>query len=37
MNPARSIGVYDELGSLTPGKRADVLLADDELNLVRVL
>lgn len=37
MNPARSIGVYDELGSLTPGKHADVLLADDELNLVRVL
>lgn len=37
MNPAKSIGVYEELGSLTPGKRADVLLVDEELNLVKVL
>ena len=37
MNPAKSIGIYDEVGSLTPGKRADVVLADKELNLVRVL
>lgn len=36
-NPARSIGVYGEAGSLTPGKRGDVLLADRELRLVRVL
>ena len=37
MNPARSIGIYGEVGSLTPGKRADVLLADENLNLVRVI
>lgn len=37
MNPAKSIGIYGEVGSLTPGKRADVVLADQELNLVRVL
>lgn len=37
MNPAKSIGIYDEVGSLTPGKRADVLLVDEALNLVRVL
>lgn len=37
MNPARSIGIYDQVGSLTPGKRADVILADEELNLVRVI
>ncbi len=37
MNPARSIGIYDQVGSLTPGKRADVVLADRELNLVRVI
>lgn len=37
MNPARSIGVYDEIGSLTPGKRADVVLADQDLKLVKVL
>lgn len=36
-NPAKSIGIYEETGSLTPGKRADIVLADEELNLVRVL
>lgn len=36
MNPARSIGIYGEVGSLTPGKRADVILADKDLGLVRV-
>lgn len=37
MNPAKSIGIYDTVGSLTPGKRADVILADEHLNLVKVL
>lgn len=37
MNPAKSIGVYDEIGSLTPGKRGDVLLVDRELKLVKVV
>lgn len=37
MNPAKSIGIYDEVGSLTPGKRADVVLADQDLKLVKVL
>ena len=37
MNPAKSIGIYGEAGSLTPGKRADVVLADKDLNLVRVI
>lgn len=36
-NPARSIGIYDSVGSLTPGKHADILLADENLRLVRVL
>jgi N-acetylglucosamine-6-phosphate deacetylase len=36
-NPARSIGIYDLVGSLTPGKRADVILLDKDLNLVRVI
>ena len=34
-NPARSIGIYDEVGSLTPGKRADIVLTDEELNIVK--
>lgn len=37
MNPARSIGIYGETGSLTPGKRADVLLLDRNLELVKVI
>ena len=36
-NPARSIGIFDEVGSLAPGKRADIVLADEELNIVKVL
>ena len=36
-NPAKSIGIFDEVGSLTPGKRADIVLADEELNIVKVL
>lgn len=36
-NPARSIGVYDQVGSLVPGKEADILLVDDQLNLKQVL
>lgn len=37
MNPAKSIGIYQKAGSLTPGKRADVILTDKNLNLVRVI
>jgi N-acetylglucosamine-6-phosphate deacetylase len=32
-NPAKSIGMYHEIGSLTPGKRADILLADQDFRL----
>lgn len=37
MNPARSIGIYEEAGSLVPGKRGDVLLTNEKLELVRVI
>lgn len=37
MNPAKSIGIYDEVGSLTPGKRADVLILDRDFELKKVL
>lgn len=36
-NPARSIGIYDEVGSLVPGKKADIVLADEKLNIVKVI
>lgn len=37
MVPAKSIGIFDEVGSLTPGKRADVILADKNLKLIKVI
>lgn len=37
MNPAKAIGIYEKTGSLTVGKKADVLLVDKDFNLVRVL
>lgn len=37
MNPAKSIGIFEDTGSLTPGKRADVILTDRNLNLLKVI
>ena len=37
MNPAKSIGIFENTGSLTPGKRADVILADKNLNLLQII
>ena len=36
INPARSIGIDRDYGSLTPGKAADFLLLDKDLNLIGV-
>ncbi|MGN0298157.1 MAG: N-acetylglucosamine-6-phosphate deacetylase [Lachnospiraceae bacterium] len=32
-NPAKAIGVWDEKGSITAGKYADLLLVDEQMNL----
>lgn len=32
-NPAKAIGIYDKYGSLTPGKQADVVLLDQDLEI----
>lgn len=37
MNPAKSIGIFGDTGSLTPGKRADVIITDQNLNLQQVI
>ena len=37
MNPAKSLGEYDQYGSITAGKKADVVLLDKELNLKMVI
>ena len=36
-NPARCLGLYDEYGSITPGKRGNVVLLDQELNVKAVI
>lgn len=33
VNPAKSLGVYGEYGSITPGKRADFVLLDENLEI----
>lgn len=35
-NPAKEIGIFDEVGSIAVGKRADFVLLDKELNIVGV-
>lgn len=37
INPARSLGIDDTYGSIAPGKAADLVILDQELNLVRVI
>jgi N-acetylglucosamine-6-phosphate deacetylase len=36
LTPARVVGWDDRIGSLEPGKRADVLVLDRDLNVQRV-
>ncbi|WP_234285519.1 amidohydrolase family protein, partial [Streptomyces venezuelae] len=36
-NPARLLGVYDRVGSLEPGKDADIVVLDAEFNLKGVM
>ena len=31
--PAEMVGIYDSRGSLTPGKRADIVLCDKHMNI----
>lgn len=35
--PARIMGIYDRKGSLAPGKDADMMMFDDDLNLTGVI
>lgn len=37
VNPAKSLGEYEKYGSITPGKRGNVVLLDKDLNLKAVV
>lgn len=37
VNPAKALGVYEVYGSITPGKKGNVVLLDKELRLKRVI
>ena len=36
-NPAKVIKVLDKVGTIEVGKRADLLLIDDELNIKKII
>ena len=37
VNPAKSVGEYENYGSITPGKKANVVLLDQDLNVKMVI
>lgn len=37
MNPAKCLGIYDQYGSLTPGKKGNVVLLNRDLELMTVI
>ena len=37
VNPAKALGVFENYGSIAPGKNADVVLLDQDLNLKMVV
>ncbi len=36
-NPARLLGIIDEVGTLAPGKRADLLIMDDAVRIEKII
>lgn len=37
VNPAKAIGIYDDYGSITTGKVANIVLLDSDLNLIETI
>jgi len=35
-NPAKAVGLLDEIGSLEAGKRADMIVCDEGCNIINV-
>ena len=36
-NPAKAIGIFGQYGSLTPGKQADVVILDKDLDICCII
>ena len=36
-NPAKNLGVFDQMGSIKEGKRADFVILDKDLNVVQTV
>ena len=36
-NPAKAIGMYDEIGSIEVGKKANLVLVDKDFNIDKVI
>ncbi len=37
LHPARAMGLDNEIGSLLPGRLADILIADEDMNVIRTI
>ena len=37
VNPAKEIGIYDRYGSIAPGKTANLVLLDQNINVMTVI
>lgn len=37
VNPAKAIGIYDQYGSITPGKIANLILLDQDLDIKQII
>jgi len=37
INPARMLGIDNEVGSISPGKKANLIIIDDAVNIQKVI
>ena len=37
VNPAIALGIFDRVGSIEAGKKADIVIMDDRLDIIEVI